>query len=143
MLTARVVLHKFEGFRSKNSGFNVKEPAITCNNYTDSISFSPPHSFNSLTLIEQKSYHWVSKYLHGLDWEMRDYPYCYLQQSFQSVVLRFPLSDFYAKGEEKMIRCKNCFREKLQSLSYNLPKTTNIQTLCKEEGQIVLLMVDP
>ena len=94
MLTARVVVLDFEGFRSKKSDFIVKELAITCKNYTDTISFSPPHSLNSLALSEQKSYQWVSKYLHGLDWEKGDYPYCYLKQILQSVVLRFPLSDF-------------------------------------------------
>ena len=87
MLTARVVVLDFEGFRSKKSGFIMKELAITCNNYTDTISFSPPHSFNFLTLSEQKFYQWVSKFLHGLDWEKGDYSYCYLQQILQSVVL--------------------------------------------------------
>ena len=101
MLTAKVVVHDFEGFRSKKFGFIVKELAITCNNYTDTISFSPLHSFNSLILSEQKSYQWVSKYLHGLYWETGDYPYCYLRQIHQSLALRFPLSDFYAKGVEK------------------------------------------
>ena len=80
MLRARVVVLDFECIRSKKSDFIVKELAITCNNYTDTISFLSPHSFNSLTLSEQKSYQWVSKYLHGLDWEKGDYPYCYLQQ---------------------------------------------------------------
>ena len=76
MLTAIVVVLDFEDFRRKKSGFIVKELDITCNNYRDTISFSPPHSFNSLTLSERKSYQWVSKYLRGLDWEMGDYPYC-------------------------------------------------------------------
>ena len=61
MLTASVVVLDFEGFRSKKSGFIVKELAKTCNNCTDTFSFSPPHSFNSLTLGEQKSYQWVLK----------------------------------------------------------------------------------
>ena len=116
MLTAKVVVLDFEGFRSKKSDFIVKELAITCNNDTDTISFSPPHSFNSLTLSEQNSYQWVSKYLHGLDWEKGDYQYCYLQQILQSVVLRFPLSDFYAKGVEKTDTLQKCLKEKLQTL---------------------------
>ena len=116
MLTARVVVLDFEGFRSKKSDFIVKELAITCNNYTDTISFSPPHSFNSLTLSEQKSYQWVSKYLHGLDWEKGDYPYCYLKQILQSVVLRFPLSDFYAKGVEKTDTLQKLLQRKVTNL---------------------------
>ena len=116
MLTARVVVLDFEGFRSKKSGFIVKELAITCKNYTDTISFSPPHSFNSLALSEQKSYQWVSKYLHGLDWEKGDYPYCYLQQILRSVVLRFPLSDFYAKGVEKTDTMQKLLQRKVTNL---------------------------
>ena len=104
MLTARVFVLDFEGVRSKKSGFIVKELAITCNNYIDTISSSPSHSINSLTLSQQKSYQWVSKFFHGSDWERGDYPWergdCFLQQILQSVVLRFPLSDFYAKGVE-------------------------------------------
>ena len=72
MLTTRVVVLDFEGFRSKKSGFIVKELAITCIKYTVLISFSPPHSFNSLALSEQKSYQWISKYLQRLDWEKGD-----------------------------------------------------------------------
>ena len=62
----------FEGFRSKKSGFIVKELAKTCNNYTDTISQSPLYPFSSLTLSKQRSYKWVLKYLHGLDWERGD-----------------------------------------------------------------------
>ena len=83
LLTARVVVLNFEGF-------NVKELVKTCNNYTGTISFSPPHSIellNSLILSEQKFYQWVLKHCHGLDWEREDYPNCNLQQILQSVVL--------------------------------------------------------
>ena len=53
MLSARVAVLDFEGLRSKNN-FIVKELAVTCNNYTDTISFSPPQLIKSLTLSEQK-----------------------------------------------------------------------------------------
>ena len=43
----------------------------------------------------------VSRGRHGLSWETGEYPYHYLQQFFQSIVLRFPFSDFHAKGLEK------------------------------------------
>ena len=111
-----MVVLDFEGCRSKKFGFIVKELAITCNYYTDTISFSPPHSLNSLTLSEQKSDQWVSRYLHGLDWEKGDYPYCYLQQILQSLVLRFPLSDFYAKGVEKTDTLQKLIQRKVKNL---------------------------
>ena len=116
MLTARVVVLDFEGFRSKKSGFIVKELAKNCENYTDTISFSPPHSFKSRALSEQKSYQRNSKYLHGLDWERGDYPDCYLQQILQKVALRFPLSDFYAKGVEKTDMLQKLLQRKVTKL---------------------------
>ena len=99
-------------FEAQKSVFIVKELAITCNNCTDTIFFSPPHSNNKGTFSEQKSYQWVLKYLYGLDWEKGDYPYFYLQQILQSVVLRFPPSDFHAKKVEKTNTLQSCFREK-------------------------------
>ena len=89
MLKSRPVVLDFEGFRPKKSGFIIKELAVSTENYCDTVSFLPPTSFHILSLSERRSYSWVSKYLHGLNWESGD-PYCYLQQIFDSIALRFP-----------------------------------------------------
>ena len=70
MLKTRAVVLDFEGFRHKKSGFIIKELAVFTENYTDTVSFLPPASFNTLSLGEQKSYRWVSKFLHGLPWRV-------------------------------------------------------------------------
>ena len=101
MLKLRPVVLDIEGFRQKKSGFIIKELSVCSHNYSDTVSFLPPCSFNILSSSEQKSYQWVSKFLHGLAWESGDYPYCYLQQIIQSIKLRFPFAEFYAKGTEK------------------------------------------
>ena len=101
MLKSAAVVLDFEGFRSKKSGFIIKELAVSIENYNDIIWFLPPNSFNIHSSSEQRSFLWVSKFLHGLSWETREYPYQYLQQIFQTIVHRFPFSDFYAKGLEK------------------------------------------
>ena len=116
MLKSRAVVLDFEGFRHKKSGFIIKELAIFTENYTDTVSFLPPASFNTLSLGEQKSYRWVSKFLHGLDWESGDYPYCYLQQICQSIVLRFPLSKFYSKGTEKTDTLQKLLQKEVTNL---------------------------
>ena len=90
MLKSRPVVLDFEGFLHKKSGFIIKELAVSTENYCDTVSFLPPTSFNILSSSERRSYSWVSKYLHGLNWESGDYPYCYLQQIFDSIALRFP-----------------------------------------------------
>ena len=100
MLKSRAVVPDFEGFRNK-SGFIVKELAIATENFIDIISFLPPNSYRTLSSSDQKSYQWVSKFLDGLLWETGEYPYSYLQQIIDSIILRFPLAVFYAKGKEK------------------------------------------
>ena len=72
MLKSRAVILDFEGFWHKKSGFILKELAVFTENYTDTVFFLPPASFNTLSLSEQKSYRWVSKFLHGLAWESGD-----------------------------------------------------------------------
>ena len=137
----------------------MKELAISCNNYMDTISFSPPHS---RILSEEKSHQWVSIYLHGLDWERGDYPYCYLQLFIQSVVLRFPLSDFYAKFVKKTDTLQKQLEKNYKPWGFVMRQNwtfdflseaqfvTCIQrlsrndrkTLCEEEVPIVLLLAD-
>ena len=73
---------------------------IATENYTDIVPFQPPNSYNSLSSSEQRSHQWVSKFLNGLAWESADNPYSFMHQIVQSIVFRFPLSKFYAKGTE-------------------------------------------
>ena len=101
MLKLRPVVLDIEGFRHKKSGFIVKELSVCSRNYSDTVSFLPPSSFNILSSSEQKSYQWISKFLHCLAWESGDYTYCYLQQIIRSIKLRFTFAEFYAKGTEK------------------------------------------
>ena len=82
-------------------GFTVKELAVATENFIDIISSLTPNSYRTLSSSDQKSYQWVSKILQGLLWETGEYPYCYLQQILYSIILRFPLAVFYAKGKGK------------------------------------------
>ena len=128
MLKLRPVVIDFEGVRDKKSGFIIKELGIATENYTDIVSFQPPNSFNSLSSSEQRSHQWVSKYLHGLAWEKRDYPYSYMHQIVQSIVFRFPLSKFYAKGTEKTETLKKFLEKEVVNLEELLcPKIENLR----------------
>ena len=101
MLKSGAFVLDFDGFRSKKSAFILKELAVSTEHYNDIVSLLPLNSFNILSSSEQKSFLWVSKFLHGLSWETGEYRYHYLQPIFQSIVLRFPFSDFFAKRLEK------------------------------------------
>ena len=126
MLKLRPVVLDIEGFRQKKSGFIIKELSVCSHNYIDTVFFLPPTSFNILSSSEQKSYHWVPKFLHGLAWESGDYPYCYLQQIIQSIKLRFPFAEFYAKGTEKSDTLKKLLQRDVINLETLLcPKVEN------------------
>ena len=128
MLKSRPVVLDFEGFRHKKSGFIIKELAVSTEIYCDTVSFLPPTSFNILSSIERRSYSWVSKYLHGLNCESGDYPYCYLQQIFDSIALRFPLATFYAKGTEKTETIQKLLKKDVINLEILLcPKIENLK----------------
>ena len=81
MLTLRPDVIDFGGFGDKKSGLKIKELAIAKEKYTNTVSFQPLNSFNSLSSSEQRSHHWVLKFLHGLAWESGDYPYSYMHQT--------------------------------------------------------------
>ena len=53
MLKSGAVVLDFEGFRSKKSGFIIKELAVSTENYNDIISFLPPKSFNILVRVSK------------------------------------------------------------------------------------------
>ena len=128
MLKSRPVVLDFEGFRHKTSCFIIKELAVSTDNYCDTVSFLPPTSFNKLSSSERQSYSWVSKYLHDLNWESGDYPYCYLQQVFDSIALRFPLANFYAKGTEKTETLQKLLKKDVINLEILLcPKIENLK----------------
>ena len=128
MLKLRPGVLDIEGFRHKKSGFLIKEVSVFTHNYSDTVYFRPPSSFNILSSSEQKSYQWNSKILHGLAWESGDYPYCYLQQIIQSIKLRFPFADFYAKETEKADTLKKLLQNDVIDLETLLcPKVENLK----------------
>ena len=94
------VVIDFEGFKYQKRNFIIKELAVY-GEYQDTIYFLPPQSFSSLSKSEQVCYQWITKNLHGLNWESGNYPYEKLKSIFESISLRYPLSEFYAKGKEK------------------------------------------
>ena len=64
MLKQEIVILDFEGFRYKKTGFIIKELFFCSNNYSDTILFLPPVSYNSLSASDKRSRRWVTKFLH-------------------------------------------------------------------------------
>ena len=120
---SKIVVLDFEGFRHKKSGFIIKEISVQSKYFSDTILVCPPTDFSCLTNSEQKSHCWVSKYLHGLDWNIGDFPYCFLNTYFILLILRFPSAVFYAKGLEKCEKLSDCLKKPVHNLEdLNCPK---------------------
>ena len=102
MLSSQTVVLDVEGIRHRKEKFIVKEFGICTADYLDCVSFLPPTSYSELTAQQKQSFSWLSRNLHGIDWDIGNYPYIYLTQIIQSVRLRNPGAIFYAKGAEKV-----------------------------------------
>ena len=101
MSSSKTAVLDLEGFRHRKEKFIFKEFGICTEDYNDCVLFSPPSKFSDLTNPQKTSISWLSKNLHGLDWNTENYPYIYLTQIVQSVRLRNPRAVYYAKGFEK------------------------------------------
>ena len=102
MLSSTTVVLDVEGFRHRKEKFIVKELGVCTEDYHDCVSFLPPTSYSELTTQQNQSFSWLTKNLHGIEWDTGNYTYIYLTQIIQSVHLRNPGAIFYAKGEEKV-----------------------------------------
>ncbi|GBM83140.1 hypothetical protein AVEN_107386-1, partial [Araneus ventricosus] len=75
-MTAAVL--DFEGFQLSPGRFIVKEMAVWAVNndtFCGRWLFKSPHSFESLDLEKQKSFSWITKFLHHIKWEDGELPY--------------------------------------------------------------------
>ena len=59
-------------------------------------------NYCELAIRQEQAFSWLTRNLHGNEWDTGNYPYNYITQIFQSVRLRNRGAIFYAKGEEKV-----------------------------------------
>ena len=114
--TNQVVVLDFEGFRHKKTGFIIKELSVQSKNFSDTLLFLPPLSFTELSASEQRIHSWVSKFLHGIQWENGTYPYSYIETYFVLLAIRFQSAVFYAKGTEKCIKIEELLKRPVKNL---------------------------
>ena len=91
-----------KGFVTENKNLLLKSLEIVLKTTLTVCHFLPPTSYSELTTQQKQSFSWLSRNLHGIDWDIGNYPYIYLTQIIQSVRLRNPGAIFYAKGAEKV-----------------------------------------
>ena len=101
MLSSKTVVLDLEGFHHRKEKFIVKEFGVCTEDYNDCVLFSSPSKFAHLTDPQKNSINWLSKNLHGVNWNSENFPYIYLTRIVHSVRLRNPRAVYYAKGLEK------------------------------------------
>ena len=74
MLSSKTVVLDVEGFRHTNEIFIVKEFGICTEDYLDCLSFLPPTSYSEITTQQKQSFSWLSRNLHGIDWDIENHP---------------------------------------------------------------------
>ena len=114
----------FEGFRHGNQLFIPKEISVRGANYHDTILLQPPVKFSFLTEDFQKTYSWLTKNIHGIDWEAGTHDHSFLFNFFNALKLRFPTSPVFAKGKEKCTFLRNFFFSVTDLESLGCPKAS-------------------
>ena len=102
MLSSKTFVLDVEGFRHCKEKFNVKELGVC-------VSFVPPTCYSEFTTQQRQSFSWLTRNLHGIEWDTGNYLYIYHTQIIQSVRLRNPGAIFYAKGKEKVTNLTKFF----------------------------------
>ena len=70
MLSSKTVVLDVEGFRHREEKFIAKELGICTEYYLDCVSFLPPTSYSELTTQQNQSFNWLTRNLHGIEWEL-------------------------------------------------------------------------
>ena len=159
-MSSKTVVLDVEGIRHRKEKFFVKELGVCTGDYLDCVSFLPPTSYSVLTTQQKQSFSWLTRNLHGNEWDTGNYPYFYLTQTIQSVRLRNLGAIFYAQGEEKvkflsdLLDCSIIDLNSLAcpsiSVNFFYPKLSKSfkgqkhfqQTLCKRKSHFLFQLVN-
>ena len=124
MYNSELLVIDFEGFRHGNQLFIPKEISVRGSNYHDTILLQPPVKFSFLTEDFQKTYSWLTRNVHGINWDSGTHDHSFLFNFFNSIKLRFPNSSIFAKGKEKCAFLRNFFFNVIDLDTLGCPKAS-------------------
>lgn len=113
----------FAGFQLKPFTFIIKELAFldVYHGYHCRWTFLPPHPWENLSSKQRKTFSWLMRNGHSLDWESGDLPYSVLQSILSSLCVSY--SVLYIKGLEKSKFLENLWGRKVWDLNeFHCPK---------------------
>lgn len=118
----------FEGFRYSNKSFIVKELSVCGANFLDTLLFKPPKKLTHFTENEKLSFIWLTKNLHGIDWNAGFYNYPFIHEYFVCLRIRFPNASVYVKGVQKQIYLSNYLNNVYNLDSINCPRVDELHS---------------
>ena len=74
MLSSKTVVLEAEGFRHRKEKFIVKELGVCTDDYLTACHFYLPTSYSELTTQQKQSFGWLTRNLHGIEWDTGNYP---------------------------------------------------------------------
>ena len=80
MPNSKTVVLDVEGLLHRKETFVVKEFYIYIRDYLDCVSFLPQTSYSELTTRKNQFFKWLTRNLHGTEWETGQSPSIYLAQ---------------------------------------------------------------
>lgn len=122
------VVIEFEGFQFKPHVFIVKELAFYDVNrgFHGRWSFLPPFPWEQLSKKNRKTFSWLTRYCHELDWESGDLPYTSLPLILTFLFVSY--KDIYIKGLEKSKFFENLSGRKILDLNdFMCPKMDTLK----------------
>lgn len=98
-----------QGFSGNDNNFIPKEVTLYYNGISKTFLFKPPYPWQDLNINKRKSVCWVTKNLHGLQWEDGKQPYKCLFDILNSFVLN-KVCNIYTKGSKKAKFLRNLLK---------------------------------
>lgn len=121
------VVIEFEGFQLQPHVFIVKELAFFDVKYDfhSRWSFLPPYPWEQLSKKHKKTFSWLTRYCHRMQWDSGDLPYSALQYILTSLFVSY--TSIYSKGLEKCRFIeKLCGRKIIDLNDFKCPKVNEI-----------------
>lgn len=125
------VVVEFEGFQVNKHEFIIKELAFYAveHEYHSRWTFLPPYSCEKLSDKHRKTFAWLTRYCHGLQWEGGgELPFSALQLILSSLFISY--KTIYTKGLEKTKFLEKMSGRKIFNLNdFNCPKLGDLESL--------------
>ena len=126
MLSHQPVVIEFEGFRYSNQPIIIKELSVRGHDYHDTLLFKPNYDLTLVSTKARRLYSWLTKSLHGLNWDFGAYDYSFLFCFYVSLKIRFPNLTVYSKGSEKCSYLRCFFPHVIDLDALQCPKASEI-----------------